>query len=120
MYKSGKIVVIGQSDVKADVLLSIGKQLGVDKNRFELYLDYEDAKTFKFRKMQWQPSYSVVLVGPMPQSGMSKGDASSIITAIESEEGYPPVVRLGRNSLKITKTDFREKLKELIDRCIIV
>ena len=31
VYKSGKIVVIGQSDVKAEVLLSIGKKLGIDK-----------------------------------------------------------------------------------------
>lgn len=53
VYKTGKIIIIGQSDVKADVLLSIAKKLGVDKNRFEMYLDYEDAKTFNFRKMQW-------------------------------------------------------------------
>ena len=43
VYKTGKIVVIGQSDVKPEVLLSIAKQLGLDKKRFELYLEYEDA-----------------------------------------------------------------------------
>ena len=32
VYKTGKIVVIGQSDVKPEVLLSIAKQLGLDKN----------------------------------------------------------------------------------------
>lgn len=48
VYKSGKIVVIGQSDVKADALLSIGKKLGIEKDRFEMYLDYEDAKIFNF------------------------------------------------------------------------
>ncbi len=115
VYKTGKIVVIGQSDVKAEVLLAIGKKLGIDKNRFEFYLEYEDAKKFNFKKMQWQPSYSVVLVGPMPHSGVYKGDAGSIISAIETDEGYPPVIRLGRNSLKITKTDFKEKLQELIE-----
>ena len=41
VYKKGKIVVIGQSDVK------------LDKKRFELYLEYEDAKKFNFQKMQW-------------------------------------------------------------------
>ena len=51
VYKTGKIVVIGQSDVKPEVLLSIAKQLGLDKNRFELYLEYEDAKKFNFQKM---------------------------------------------------------------------
>ena len=119
VYKTGKIVVIGQSDVKAEVLLAIGKKLGIDKNRFEFYLEYEDAKKFNFKKMQWQPSYSVVLVGPMPHSGISKGDAGSIISAIESEEGYPPVIRLGRNSLKISKTDFKEKMQELIQSGIV-
>ena len=53
MYKKGKIVVIGQSDVKPEVLLSIAKQLGLDKKRLELYLEYEDAKKFNFQKMQW-------------------------------------------------------------------
>lgn len=115
VYKSGKIVVIGQSDVKPDALLSIAKQLGLDKNRFELYLDYEDAKAFNFRKMQWQPTYSLLMVGPMPHSGISKGDYGSIIAALEAEEGYPPVVRLGSNGLKITKSDFRAKLTEMIE-----
>lgn len=114
VYRTGKIVVIGQSEVKADVLLSIAKKLGVDKKRFEFYLDYEDAKTFNFRKMQWQPSYSLIMVGPMPHSGAEKGDYRSIISALEAEEGYPPVVRLGSNSLKITKTDFRNKLEEVL------
>ena len=114
VYKTGKIVVIGQSDVKAEVLLSIVEKLNLDKSRFELYLNYEDAKNFNFRKMQWQPSYSLIMVGPMPHSGIGKGDYRSIISALETEEGYPPVIRLGLNRLKITKSDFKAKLKEMI------
>ncbi len=114
VYKSGKIVVIGQSDVKPDVLLAIAKRCGLEKGRFELYLDYEDAKTFNFHKMQWQPSYSLLMVGPMPHSGSGKGEYSSIIAAVESDPGYPPVVRLGTNGLKITKSDFKTKLEEAL------
>lgn len=115
VYKTGKIIVIGQSDVKVDILIAIGKKLGIDKNRFEFYLDYNDAKKFDFRTIKWNPSYSAILVGPMPHSGISKGDNSSIISTLEVEEGYPPVVRLGRtNTLKISKSDFKEKLEELI------
>lgn len=114
VYKKGKIVVIGQSDVNLEVLLSIAKQLGLDKKRFELYLEYEDAKKFNFQKMQWQPTYSLLMVGPMPHSGSGKGDYGSVISALESEDGYPPVVRLGSNGLKITKSDFRAKLEEMI------
>ena len=51
----------------------------------------------------------------MPHSGSGKGDYSSVISAIEAEEGYPPVVRLGSNGLKITKSDFRSKLTEMIE-----
>jgi hypothetical protein len=115
VYTTGKIIVIGQSDVKAEALLSIAKKLGIDKNRFELYLDYEDAKTFNFKKMQWKPQYALVMVGPMPHSGVGKGNSGSIIAALENTEGYPPVVRLGSNGLKITKTDFRDKLEEMLN-----
>lgn len=115
VYKTGKIIVIGRSDVKAEVLLSIAKSLGLSKERFELHLDYEDGKTFDFEKTYWKPQYTLIMVGPMPHSGTGKGDSGSIIAKIESTEGYPPVVRLGTNGLKITKTDFRNKLKEMID-----
>lgn len=115
VFKSGKIVIIGQSDVKSDAVLSIAKQLGLDKERFELYLNYEDAKTFDFRKMQWNPQYSLLMVGPMPHSGIGKGNHGSIISALESEDGYPPIVRLGSNGLKITKSDLKSKLIEMIE-----
>lgn len=119
VYRTGKIVVIGASAVKAEVLLAVGKKLGIEKDRFELHLEYEDGKKFDFKKMQWQPSYSAVFVGPMPHSGMSKGEYDSVISAIETEEGYPPVIRLGKNALKITKSDFTEKLTAQINKGII-
>jgi hypothetical protein len=113
-YKNGKIVVIGESDVKEKVLLAIADELGLDKNRFEFCLDYDSTKKFNCKKLQWAPIYSLILVGPMPHSGTVKGDYSSTITALENEDGYPPVERLGTNSLKITKSCFRSKLKEML------
>lgn len=80
-----------------------------------MYLEYEDAKKFNFQKMQWQLTYSLLMVGPMPHSGSGKGDYGSIISALELEDGYPPVVRLESNGLKITKSDFRAKLSEMIE-----
>ncbi len=114
VYKTGKIIVIGQSEVKENVLLAIAKKLGLEKSRFDFYLEYDDAKTFNFKKMQWNSTYTAVLVGPMGHSGAGKGDYSSVISAIESEDGYPPVIRLGSNGLKITKSDFKNKLEELM------
>lgn len=115
VHKTGKIIVIGHSDVKTNVLLAVAKEMGIDKSRFEFYLNYEDAKTFNFRKMQWQPSYSLIMVGPMPHSGVGKGEGTSIIATLENEDGYPPVVRLGSNGLKITKSDFKAKLEEMVE-----
>ena len=118
-FDNGKIVVLGESNVAEAVLLAIAKDLGLDKKRFEFHLGYDEAKMFDGRKMQWNPAYSLILVGPMPHSGTSKGDASSVITALENTEGYPPVIRLGTNSLKISKSDFRAKLTEAMVKKLI-
>ena len=50
-YKEGKIVVVGGTDVKEEVLLSIAKNLGIDKNRFEFCLDYKQIQKFDFRRI---------------------------------------------------------------------
>ena len=119
-YKTGKILVFGQSEVKADVLASVGSKLGISKDRFEFHLEYDDAKSFNFRKIQYNPTYSVILFGPTPHSGVDKGDNSSIITAVEKPgSGYPPVTRLGHGCLKISKSDFHLKLSELIQKGVI-
>ena len=115
-YKDGKIVVVGGTEVKEEVLLSIGKQLGIDKKRFEFCLDYECAQKYEFRKMQYAPQYRVILFGPTPHSGRGKGDSGSIIAEIEKSDAYPRVERLmSGQELKITKSNFREMLQKLIN-----
>lgn len=115
-YKEGKIVVIGGTEIKEEVLLSIGEQLGIDKSRFEFCLDYKNIQKFEFRKMQYAPQYRVVLFGPAPHSTHGKGDSGSIIAEMENSDAYPRVERLmSGQELKITKSNFREKLQQLID-----
>lgn len=114
MPKDGKIIVIGKSEVEKEKLAAVAKNLGIAKDRFEFFLNYEDAKTFDFKKTQWSSKYSYILVGQMPHSGNAKGEYSSVISALESQEGYPPVVRMGTNGLKITKSSFRSTLEYLI------
>ena len=119
-YKTGKIVVIGESQIKENVLESIGKNFGFDKNRFEFWLDYDALKTPKYRdklkNMQYSPKYAVILFGPVPHSGHGKGNSRSIITEIEHTPGYPTVRKLESNGqLKITKSNFKETLQTLID-----
>lgn len=113
-YKDGTIVVIGASQVKEHDLLGIAKSLGLSKDRFEFCLDYDEIVKFNFKKMQHKPNYRLVIVGPMPHSTAGKGDSSSAIAEMETRDGYPKVVRLGSNELKITKTSFKKALQKQI------
>ena len=115
----GKILVIGQSSVKVSELLAVGKKLGFEKERFEFSLDYEAGKKYDFKKIQWSDKYSLILVGPMPHSGVSKGSYSSVIVAIENEDGYPPIMRMGTEKLKITKSSFFESLEKAREERLI-
>ena len=119
LTKEGKIIVVGHSDVKQKHLEGVVKELGLDVDRFEFHLDYDDGISKKVKYWQCNPNLSAILVGPMPHSGEAKGDYSSVITALESEDGYPPIVRLGKNELSISKSDFKEKVLDLLDGNII-
>lgn len=61
--KNGKIVVIGASEVKENILIGIVKSFGLDKDCFEFCLDYNEAKTYKYNKLQYNPNYRVVIFG---------------------------------------------------------
>ena len=114
-YKEGKIVVVGGTDVKEEVLLSIAKSMGLDKNRFEFCLDYKQIQKFDFRKMQYAPQYRLILFGPAPHSGHGKGDSGSIVAELEKSPAYPRVERLiSGNELKISKSNFRDMLERMI------
>lgn len=119
-YKDGKIVVVGGTEVKEEVLLSVAKKLGLDKSRFEFCLEYEQIQKYDFKKMQYAPQYRVILFGPTPHSGKGKGDSGSIISELETSKAYPRVVRLNSGSaLKITKSNFKEALLQLIEENFI-
>lgn len=118
--KLGKIVVIGESAIKEEVLFGVCKSLGIRKERLELCLEYVHTQKFNYRKMQYASNYSLVLFGPVPHSAKGKGDSESIIVEIEKQNGYPPVIRLeAGNELKITKNNFKKALCEALTRGII-
>ena len=115
-HPAGQIVVLGASEVKKEKLLGVAKALGISKDRLELCLDYEDLVRYDYRKLQYKAKYRLVLVGPMPHSTAGTGDFSSTISAIQNEPGYPKVVELrAGGELKITKSNFTETLRGLLD-----
>lgn len=118
-YNTGKIVILGGSSVKEKDILGLTKQLGIDKDRVECCLDYESTVSFNYKKMMYDPNYSLILVGPMPHSTTGKGDFGSTVAAMEQTEGYPPVVRLGSNGLKISKSGIRDALIEAMEKGLL-
>ncbi len=115
-YKAGKIVVVGGTEVKEKDLIGVVKSLKLDKSRFEFCLEYDETKRFDYKKMQYQPGYRVILCGPIPHSCEGKGDSGSIIAEMEKSTAYPRVFRLENNQeLKITKTNFKKALEDLIE-----
>lgn len=119
-FKSGKIFVVGETELSEETLRGVGKACGIDSKRLEFCLGYEEAKKYNYGKIQWKPDYAVILVGPMPHSGNAKGSYSSIITALEKEAGYPPVYRMGTNELKITKSGFKSMINYLLQSQVII
>ena len=118
--KDGIILVIGESFIKKEILLSVAKTLGLNKNRFEFCLDYKDAANYNFGKLQYNPQYRLILFGPIPHSTKDKEDNSSIINRLESEEGFPKTIRLCANSqIKITKENFKNALIKEIEQSYI-
>ena len=112
--QKGIIVVVGDSEVSKQCLLAIGKECGISKDRFEFCLSYDEAKRFNFKKTQYSDRYSLIMIGPMPHSSYGSGDFSSALSALRNTEGYPPIVTLGAQSLKITKSNFKNTLEQLI------
>lgn len=117
---SGYIVVIGASMISANAIKGICKTMGISPTRLKLYLDYEEAQKLNYRSMYCSSRYALVLFGPIGHSARGKGGYSSIITAIGGQNGYPPVIRLGTNELKVTKTGFKKALADAIERGYII
>jgi hypothetical protein len=118
--KKGKILIVGDSQVKKELLIPVAKDLGIDKSRLEFVLSYAEAKKYNMSRIQYNRDYCLILFGPVPHSGVSKGDFSSEITAVMSTPGYPPMKKLVANEqLKITKNNFKQALEDALDVGII-
>lgn len=115
-YPDGKILIIGAAQIKDYEVYGCLKEFGIDKDRIELHIGYDEAKTYPFKKIQYNPNYRLILFGPVPHSGKGKQDSSSIITEIEATDGYPKVIRLSdAHGLKLTKTSLKRALFQEIN-----
>lgn len=115
--KEGKILVIGQSQVRKKDFRGIASSLGIDSKRFDLIISYEEVKRFPFNKLAYSDRYDYIFVGPMPHKVKGLEDEASIIAQIENNpDVYPELIRVLSQSgeLKITKSSFKRALEENI------
>ena len=106
-----RILIAGASMVDMREITKVLKQLGIDPNRVDVVLDYDELQKYRWRALQYSDKYSDVIVGPMGHSAVDKGDYSSIINRMEQEDGWPNVVRATANQeIKISKNSIREAL----------
>ena len=80
---------------------------------------HETKTAFDFRKLRYAQNYSLVIAGPMPHKTSGTGVHSSAIMSMMSEDGYPPVIECGTNGLSISKSSFKNALKEAMSRGMI-
>ncbi|WP_432718908.1 hypothetical protein [Pectinatus frisingensis] len=112
----GKIIIFGESAVKEREIYASLQSVGISKERIELHLGYEEAKTYQFTKLQYNASYRIILVGPMPHSTTDKGEFSSTISMMEQTDGFTKVIRMNSNGeLKITKSNLKIVVQQEID-----
>lgn len=115
-----KILVIGQTSGGSEkAFRKTAENVGVSGDRLELYLDYFDAKKINFEKFRNNPEYCAILLGPLPHSGKSKGNYSSIAAMLEHEPGFPRTILLGRNGLKLTANSLQIGLAQLAAEGVI-
>ena len=106
-----KILVVGESSVKVNILYNLFKEYGVSKNRVEVITDFDKIKRMDMDKLK---KYKLILMGPIPHSSKSKEYNSSMLTNLFYTLDNNRVEKLECNGrLKITKSNFKEILLKL-------
>ena len=119
-WEDGRILVVGDAQCRPKDLAGVAKGLGLDPSRIE-YVDADEATNYDFTRLEYSPKWCAVLFGATPHSTRGKGEDSSLITHMERcRDRYPEVRRLTANGgLKITKTNFRNELRSLMEEGIV-
>lgn len=110
--KNGNIILFGDSKIKIKDIYGCLKSLGIDKKRFE-HVPYEDVTNYNFKKLEYNSSYRLILIGPMPHSAKGMGDTSSIIEWLTNNKNIAKTIKF--DNLKVTKSAFKETIEKEIE-----
>lgn len=112
---NGDVYILGDLKIRDNDISGIFKELSIDAERVKIIKGYDELKNQNFNKFQYDSSIRLILVGPMPHSMKGKGRYSSMITRMETEDGFPRVVRLGtEGTLRVTKSNLKKALSKEI------
>lgn len=120
---NSKILVIGGSEVKENVLRGIAKKdFLFEKRDLDCVLDYDKIKNQTARIKPYSSVYCGIIIGPCPHKSGGTGDYSSFVSKLANEEGYPYTVeaRDAGGSLKISKDSFRKALEKMINHLVTI
>lgn len=111
--ENAKILVIGDSAIRSDVLKAIAKEYGIANDKIDFELDYLRLKKYNFGKLKHSLIYSDIMVGPMPHKVNGLEGCRSFIGKVKNMPSeFPKLTVLDSNSgLKITKESFKNGLK---------
>lgn len=107
-------VILGDSYINYNNAQQIFRSEGLNDCIIEMHTDYKKLKRLNYEKYKYNNNYAGILCGPMPHSANQKYYSSSIMSEMETSDGYPPVVRLSANgSYKITNSSLKKGIEEL-------
>ncbi len=117
----GLVLVIGKNMEDVNILKSVVKSYGLNpKERFVFVNEPKKVDGYRFFDLQNNNKWAAIMVGSLPHSAHGKEDSRSILVQMENAPGYPPVIRLNANgSLKITKSNFKKSMNDLLEFGII-
>lgn len=113
VYSSNaKIIVIGRSYIKPDIMRAIAKSNGIDPNRLEIYNDYDKLTNFNINFLRNNMNYCDIIFGPAPHSMEYIGSYTSALAMIKQNSAEFPKLNVANdsNKLKITKNSFERCL----------
>lgn len=110
--KNGNIIMFGDTSIKIDDIYGCLKSLGISKKRFE-HVSYADMTNYDLRNLEYNNTYRLILIGPMPHSIKGKGEYASGIEWLVNNQNIAKTIKF--DNLKITKTSFKKAIKAEIE-----
>lgn len=115
--RNGKILVLGDTCIGADVMQGIAKQFGFNKQDFEFELDYKRVCNVS-KRVHNSSRYTAVVFGKVPHKVGNLGSWSGIIEEFKQTGicDCPIEARSQSGDLKVTKESFKRALMELCEK----